>query len=103
MYTPIILDGVWLTHPVPLETILLPIGSLLILHSHAGEEYIPVLLARRDEFAQEEEEGGQADGLDELEPGVEVDLGRGEANRQKRDDGPEGDDEGDSEDSSFCS
>lgn len=89
-------------YPEPLQTILLPVRRLLVLHRERGEEDVPVLRAWRDELAQQQEKGTQADGLDRLEPRVEVHLGRRETDGEEGDDGPERDDERYTQDPDDC-
>ena len=78
-----------------------PAGRLLILYGQGGEEDVALLVARRDVFTHEQEEGDEGLRLEDVEPGEEVDGGLGETDAEEGDQRVHRDEEGDPHDSGW--
>ncbi len=81
---------------VPLQAVdLLSAASAALGDFEGGEEDVAVLCAGRNEFAEQEEEAAQGDRLEEVEPGVEVDVAVGGGDGDPRYDRVDWDEGGD--------
>lgn len=66
-------------YTVPLQPKVPPIWPLFVGDCQCGKEDVSLIGARRNELAQQEEEGRQGVGLEEVDPWVKIHLGLGKA------------------------
>lgn len=67
-----------------------PALLFLLRDREGGEEQLAAVIGRGDELAHEEEEIAQGDGLNKIQPWVDVDVGVGERDLEQTADGEDG-------------
>lgn len=83
-YGTVILPGVSPTHPEPHNAMHHSIGAFLVADLERCEKDVALLVAIRNELGHEQEEGGEGVGLEDLEPGLQVDMRCRVSDAQKR-------------------